>query len=107
MPSFSTHFPPGLVARLKAFLSATPEELSGFPPADLKDLVHELLQATEQLTTRLAHDLRTPLSVLRNNIYYLETLGQPRLPDEIDALAEMRRAVLSSDEILRRMSGGL
>ncbi len=66
-------------------------------------LRRERFAALGQLAGSVAHELRTPLSVMRNNLVYLK-LTQPQAdPETQDALAEMERAIANSDHIISEM----
>lgn len=107
MTALTSGFPPHLREQALAFLAASPEQVQQFSPADLQELlVRPLLQAGQELGAEVAHELRTPLAILRNNIYFLESVTQDRPTDEREALAEMRRAVAKADDILRQVAGG-
>lgn len=63
----------------------------------------ERLALLGQLAGSLAHELRTPLSVILNSIYFLEQMLPAANDTFLQVLAEMRRAVGNSDSIISEM----
>jgi len=61
----------------------------------------ERLATLGQLAGGVAHELRTPLSVMRNSVYYPGARPAQSDPTIRDLLGEMQRAVVSSDHITR------
>lgn len=63
----------------------------------------ERLATLGQLAGSVAHEVRTPLSVILNGIVFLEMSLPSRDPTLQEVLGEMRRAIGSSDEIITEM----
>ena len=63
----------------------------------------ERLSTLGQLAGGVAHELRTPLGILRNSIYYLSHVLPPNDTTMQEVLGEMQRAIGSSDHIIGEM----
>ena len=63
----------------------------------------ERLSTLGQLAGGVAHELRTPLGILRNSVYYLSHVLEPDDTTMQEVLGEMQRAIGSSDHIIGEM----
>lgn len=63
----------------------------------------ERLATLGKLAGSVAHEIRSPLTVIQNNIYFLEQQFPLESPDVCEALAEVRRAIDNSNHIITEM----
>lgn len=68
------------------------------------DLVRqEKLAILGQLAGSVAHEIRNPLAVVKNAIYFLEATQAPSDQDSKDAFAEINRALATSNRIISEL----
>ncbi len=60
----------------------------------------ERLMLVGQLSGGVAHEIRTPLSVIRNDVYFLQSLGEQLGPDATDAIQEISEALGKATRIV-------
>ncbi|MFT5467037.1 MAG: signal transduction histidine kinase [Verrucomicrobiales bacterium] len=76
--------------------------------AKLEQAHEELVQAEKlstlgQLSGGVAHELRTPMGVIGNAVYFLRATLKDPAPDIAGAMAEIDRALASSDHIISEL----
>lgn len=105
-------FPAVERARAEAALRENEERLESIVEertSELHDAQAELLKSERlatlgQLAGGVAHEMRTPLGVIRNAVHYLEGSDEALADPEMPALLrEMKRAIKSSDHIISEM----
>ncbi len=76
---------------------------------ELREAQDELLKAERlatvgRLAAGVAHEMRTPLGVIRNAVHYLEATEDPTHDEELpEVMAEMNRAVSSTNHIISEL----
>lgn len=63
----------------------------------------ERLATLGKLAGSVAHEIRSPLTVIQNNIYFLEQRFPPESQEVCESLAEVRRAIGNSNHIITEM----
>jgi two-component system, LuxR family, sensor kinase FixL len=63
----------------------------------------ERLLLLGQLAGGVAHEIRTPLCVIRNDVYYLQTLGEALGPEGVECVEEINQAVGKANRIVSEL----
>tara|TARA_R110002096_G_scaffold164099_9_gene331803 strand:+ start:2067 stop:4967 length:2901 start_codon:yes stop_codon:yes gene_type:complete len=80
------------------------ERTLGLEEAQAELLKAERLATLGQLAAGVAHEMRTPLGVIRNAVHYLESTEDPTHDEEIpNLMGEMNRAISSTDHIISEL----
>lgn len=65
--------------------------------------VKDRLVIIGQLACSVAHEIRTPLSIIRNDIYFLQTLGDRLGPEASEAIQEISEALAKANRIVAEL----
>jgi signal transduction histidine kinase len=68
-----------------------------------KQEVMDRLMIIGQLASGVAHELRTPLSVIRNDVYFLQSLGMRLDPEASEAIQEISEALEKANRIVAEL----
>jgi two-component system sensor kinase FixL len=88
------------------FVMANVVEATNFLASDsgqANQAAMERLMIVGQLAGGVAHEIRTPLSVMRNDVYFLQSLGDRLGPEATEAIQEISDALARANRIVAEL----